>query len=135
MQIILQCISSNIFQLPKLRREVLWPKSITSNRKSSVPEFTDPQVERTVVLSPEADWQEAVEKNLARQNLYNNVIKEIFNSLTRIVGWAIISMAIYGFSNVNSLSIRRRRRRSSGAVETMRNKLNDFPAEAEWKYS
>merc|ERR1719419_677677 len=117
MQIILQCISSNIFQLPKLRREVLWPKLITTNPKSSVPEFTDPQLERTVELSPEADWQEAVEKNLARQNLYNNVIKEIFNSLTRIVGWAIISMAIYGFSNVNSLSIRRRRR-SSGAVET-----------------
>ena len=49
-------------------------------------------LERTVMLKPDADWQQAVEKNLARQNLYNNVVKEVFNSFTRIVGWSLISL-------------------------------------------
>ena len=27
-----------------------------------------------------------------RQNLYNNIIKEVFNSMTRIMGWSFIAL-------------------------------------------
>ena len=47
---------------------------------------------RSVALASDADWTLAVEKNLARQTLYNNVVKEVFNSLTRIIGWSLISV-------------------------------------------
>merc|ERR1712083_105020 len=64
-------------------------------------------LERNVALDSDADWQRAVEKNLARQNLYNNVVKEVFNSFTRIIGWMLISLALYGMSNMNLLVERR----------------------------
>ena len=45
-----------------------------------------------IELDPEADWKKAWEKNLERQTLYNNIVKEVFNSFTRIIGWHLISM-------------------------------------------
>ena len=43
-------------------------------------------------LNPAADWRAAWEKNLQRQTLYNNIVKEVFNSFTRILGWHLISV-------------------------------------------
>ena len=43
-------------------------------------------------LNPDADWAAAWEKNLHRQTLYNNIVKEVFNSFTRILGWHLISV-------------------------------------------
>merc|ERR1711962_456689 len=58
---------------------------------------TQPQDRGDIVeLQPEADWNEAIEKNLARQNLYNNIVKEVFNSLTRMMGWSFIALVLYG---------------------------------------
>merc|ERR1711923_142499 len=96
-----------------LEGKASWTKAIGSQFSSSLPglfmELLNPKplAERTVSLDPEADWQAAVEKNLARQNLYNNVIKEVFNSLTRIIGWTLISLALYGFSDANFFSRRK----------------------------
>jgi len=59
-----------------------------------------------VELQPEADWNAALTKNVARQNLYNNIIKEVFNSMTRIMGWSLIALVLYG----NLLSDGRRKR-------------------------
>ena len=44
-----------------------------------------------VSLEDEANWLVAWQKNLSRQSLYNNIVKEVFNSMTRIIGWALIS--------------------------------------------
>jgi len=61
-----------------------------------------------VELDPEAEWNAALTKNVARQTLYNNIIKEVFNSMTRIIGWALIALVLYG----NLLSDSKRRKRS-----------------------
>merc|ERR1712183_406245 len=61
-----------------------------------------------VELDPGADWNDALTKNVARQTLYNNIIKEVFNSMTRIIGWALIALVLYG----NLLSDSNRRKRS-----------------------
>ena len=45
-----------------------------------------------ITLDPEADWKAAWEKNLQRQTLYNNIVKEVFNSFTRMLGWHLISV-------------------------------------------
>lgn len=45
-----------------------------------------------IQLDPEADWKAAWEKNLQRQTLYNNIVKEVFNSFTRMLGWHLISV-------------------------------------------
>ena len=45
-----------------------------------------------IALDPAADWKAAWEKNLQRQTLYNNIVKEVFNSFTRILGWHLISV-------------------------------------------
>ena len=47
---------------------------------------------RPVMLLPEADWKTALERNLRNQSLYNNMINEIFNGLTRIIGWTLIAL-------------------------------------------
>ena len=71
-----------------------------------------------VDLDSEADWNAALTKNISRytkyitmwmffsyvllgtysfhcrQNLYNNIIKEVFNSMTRIIGWALIALVM-----------------------------------------
>merc|ERR1712223_316398 len=61
-----------------------------------------------VDLDSEADWNAALTKNVSRQTLYNNIIKEVFNSMTRIIGWALIALVLYG----NLLSDSNRRKRS-----------------------
>ena len=48
-------------------------------------------------LESEADWQQSVEKVLANQSLYTNVIKEVFNALARIIGWVLISLVSLDF--------------------------------------
>ena len=45
-----------------------------------------------IELDPVADWKTAWEKNLQRQTLYNNIVKEVFNSFTRMLGWHLISV-------------------------------------------
>ena len=60
----------------------------------SSPLLSPASEERTVKdiqLNAEADWGSAWEKNLHRQTLYNNIVKEVFNSFTRILGWHLIS--------------------------------------------
>ena len=79
-----------IFPLQAISNQLSAPLGLPGLLLGSSP--THPSIDRTVSLEPEADWQKAVEKNLARQNLYNNVIKEVFNSLTRIIGWTLISL-------------------------------------------
>jgi len=61
-----------------------------------------------VELDSEADWNGALTKNVSRQTLYNNIIKEVFNSMTRIIGWALIALVLYG----NLLSDSKRKKRS-----------------------
>jgi len=51
-----------------------------------------------IELKKEADWTTAWTKNLSNQALYNNCVKEIFNALTRIIGWTAMSLALYGFT-------------------------------------
>jgi len=51
-----------------------------------------------ITLEEEADWTTSWEKNLSNQSLYNNMVKEIFNALTRIIGWTAMSLALYGFT-------------------------------------
>merc|ERR1719286_91673 len=77
----------------------------------SWPHWGPPAQDRTlpgVELDPEAEWNAALTKNVARQTLYNNIIKEVFNSMTRIIGWALIALVLYG----NLLSDSKRRKRS-----------------------
>ena len=45
-----------------------------------------------IQLNDQADWTAAWKKNLDRQTLYNNIVKEVFNSFTRILGWHLISV-------------------------------------------
>merc|ERR1711885_15912 len=72
-----------------------------------------------VDLDSEADWNAALTKNVSRQNLYNNIIKEVFNSMTRIIGWALIALVLYG----NLLSDSKRRKRSLESREERKRRL------------
>eukprot|EP00092_Neocalanus_flemingeri_P013302 GFUD01014337.1.p1 GENE.GFUD01014337.1~~GFUD01014337.1.p1 ORF type:complete len:151 (+),score=42.93 GFUD01014337.1:26-454(+) len=137
LQMIIQTSSSIAQQSPRLHSQAEWSKAV-SNQFSSPFGFlglpsTSPHVDRTVGssvgLDAEADWQKAVEKNLARQNLYNNVVKEVFNSFTRIVGWTLISLGLYGFSNL-SLFSRRKREAGQDFMETFDKIISD----AHFKY-
>ena len=87
-----------------LNREASWSTAIQDHfvypflhpQKSLVNLITPTSNKRTlpgssVTLEPDANWLEAWEKNLSRQTLYNNIVKEVFNSMTRIIGWALIS--------------------------------------------
>jgi len=47
-------------------------------------------------LNAEADWMEAISKTLARQSTYNNVISEALKGITRIVGWLLLTLTLYG---------------------------------------
>merc|ERR1719384_1712034 len=53
-------------------------------------------------LDPVADWKTAWEKNLQRQTLYNNIVKEVFNSFTRMLGWHLISVVLYELLSVGT---------------------------------
>merc|ERR1711976_119029 len=76
-----------------LDNKASWSKAVSS--------YFDAPVERnglsSIMLDPVADWQTALEKILSQQSLYNNIVKELFNSFTRIVGWSLISVVVYGF--------------------------------------
>eukprot|EP00091_Calanus_sinicus_P001325 TRINITY_DN11310_c0_g1_i1.p1 TRINITY_DN11310_c0_g1~~TRINITY_DN11310_c0_g1_i1.p1 ORF type:complete len:125 (-),score=13.17 TRINITY_DN11310_c0_g1_i1:35-409(-) len=63
--------------------------------------------EKNIDLSEEADWILALSKTLARQSTYNNVISEILKGITRIVGWLLLTLSLYG--NVFTELKRRRR--------------------------
>ena len=86
-----------------LNKDASWSKAIQNHFLSP---FLNPQrtltsqlmpardrtiPESSVSLIPDANWKDAWEKNLSRQTLYNNIVKEVFNSLTRIIGWSLIS--------------------------------------------
>lgn len=45
-------------------------------------------------------WTVAWTRNLSEQSLINNVIKEIFNALTRIIGWLSLELLLYGGGNL-----------------------------------
>eukprot|EP00090_Calanus_glacialis_P002002 TRINITY_DN11506_c0_g1_i1.p1 TRINITY_DN11506_c0_g1~~TRINITY_DN11506_c0_g1_i1.p1 ORF type:complete len:163 (+),score=41.64 TRINITY_DN11506_c0_g1_i1:56-490(+) len=78
--------------------------------------------EKNIDLSAEADWLVAIRKTLARQSTYNNVISEILKGITRIVGWMLLTLSLYG--NVFT-DLKRRRREADdnllhfGDIQTM----------------
>eukprot|EP00092_Neocalanus_flemingeri_P062418 GFUD01075288.1.p1 GENE.GFUD01075288.1~~GFUD01075288.1.p1 ORF type:complete len:153 (+),score=33.41 GFUD01075288.1:48-506(+) len=138
MQMILRTSSSSTQQSPRRLLSEASLSKASANQLSAPFGFlgfpsTFPHVDRTIrsiiVLDQEADWQKAVEKNVARQNLYNNVVKEVFNGLTRMVGWTLISLSLYGFSNL-SLFSRRKREAGQDFMET----FDKFVSDAVFKY-
>merc|ERR1712038_198420 len=68
---------------------------------------SDATLNPKVDLAEEADWSTAVSKVLANQSAYNNVISEVLKGITRIVGWLLLTLALYG--NVFT-DIKRRKR-------------------------
>merc|ERR1719312_1974742 len=93
----------------KKMKEASWSKAVSnyfsSNTLSSqalgmifpslVPERrVDEKV--SLDLSAEADWVVAISKVLARQSTYNNVISEALKGITRIVGWLLLTLTLYG---------------------------------------
>ena len=64
------------------------PASLSPEKQRGIEEKALANIE----LDPDADWKAAWEKNLQRQTLYNNIVKEVFNSFTRILGWHLISV-------------------------------------------
>eukprot|EP00092_Neocalanus_flemingeri_P019303 GFUD01020909.1.p1 GENE.GFUD01020909.1~~GFUD01020909.1.p1 ORF type:complete len:173 (-),score=38.08 GFUD01020909.1:511-1029(-) len=65
------------------------PKLISSPQTPSADE-------KNVALNDEADWVVAIRKVLARQSTYNTVISEILKGITRIAGWLMLTLGIYG---------------------------------------
>merc|ERR1712083_298596 len=108
LQTIIQSCTCGLFPSPGPGIRSGWSKVSSSSIPPSLPRIPlhHPHIDRTVSvekiveLDPEADWKTAVEKNLANQSLYNNAINEVFNGLTRIIGWTLIVLVLYGFSNV-----------------------------------
>merc|ERR1711892_529138 len=47
-------------------------------------------------LADEANWVVALKKTLARQSTYNNVVSEMLKAVTRIVGWLLLTLTLYG---------------------------------------
>jgi len=47
-------------------------------------------------LDSEASWMTAWQKNLGLQNLFNNIVKEILNSILRSLGWILLGVFVYG---------------------------------------
>ena len=45
-----------------------------------------------LTYSPQASWLEAINSNLSNQKLYNNIVKEILNGLTRAFSWLVLSL-------------------------------------------
>ena len=74
-------------------KQILTPSFIATDvTMSGLPAAQDKTLPAgPVSLEDEANWLVAWQKNLSRQSLYNNIVKEVFNSMTRIIGWALIS--------------------------------------------
>jgi len=47
------------------------------------------------MLDSSADWNKSVMGTLARQSMFNNIVSEILKAVTRILGWAILSISLY----------------------------------------
>ena len=62
---------------------------------------------KEIQLDADADWTAAWEKNLDRQTLYNNIVKEVFNSFTRILGWHFISVVLYELLSLGTSAVGR----------------------------
>lgn len=45
-------------------------------------------------------WITAWEKNLEEQGFYNNMVKEMFNAIARMIGWFTIQMVLYQNQNL-----------------------------------
>lgn len=45
-------------------------------------------------------WELAWERNLREQGLINNIVKELLNAFTRIVGWTTLELLLYGGSGL-----------------------------------
>merc|ERR1719483_1104017 len=52
--------------------------------------------DKRIDLADEANWVVALRKTLARQSTYNNVVSEILKAVTRIVGWLLLTLTLYG---------------------------------------
>merc|ERR1712123_162455 len=52
--------------------------------------------DKGIDLSDEANWVVALRKTLARQSTYNNVVSEMLKAVTRIVGWMLLTLTLYG---------------------------------------
>merc|ERR1712123_550675 len=51
---------------------------------------------RCIHLADDANWVVALRKTLARQSTYNNVVSEMLKAVTRIVGWLLLTLTLYG---------------------------------------
>merc|ERR1712127_331230 len=47
-------------------------------------------------LDTESSWMTAVSKTLARQGILGNVVSETFKAITRIAGWGLMTLVLYG---------------------------------------
>jgi len=47
-------------------------------------------------LAESADWIVAFNKTLAKQSTYNTVINEVLKGITRIAGWLLLTLSLYG---------------------------------------
>jgi len=47
-------------------------------------------------LDTTAMWNTAISKTLARQDILGNIVKEVLNGVTRIVGWGLTTLVLYG---------------------------------------
>ena len=82
-------IEIHIYNFKALENYIVSPFfSPSPDKQRGIEEKTLANIE----LDPEADWTAAWEKNLQRQTLYNNIVKEVFNSFTRMLGWHLISV-------------------------------------------
>lgn len=71
-----------------------------------------------IKLEEGGSLREAMSKNLSENSLYKNVAKDFVETfLFKAVGWAVISMLIYG----NNILSARRKRRSSGDLDNSGN--------------
>merc|ERR1711892_1563863 len=52
--------------------------------------------DKGIDLADEANWVSALKKTLARQSTYNNVVSEMLKAVTRIVGWLLLTLTLYG---------------------------------------
>merc|ERR1712123_4970 len=52
--------------------------------------------DKRIDLADEANWVVALRKTLARQSTYNNVVSEMLKAVTRIVGWLLLTLTLYG---------------------------------------
>ena len=87
--LIICLIEIHIYNFKALKSYIVSPFfSPSPDKQRGIEEKTLANIE----LDPVADWKTAWEKNLQRQTLYNNIVKEVFNSFTRMLGWHLISV-------------------------------------------